>query len=66
MDNIFIERLWGSVKYENIYLYAYQDGRACFEGLKQYISYFNKERRHQSLGYEIPAAVYKLSKKIAA
>lgn len=63
LDNIFIERLWRSVKYENVYLYAYQDGRACYEGLRQYFQYYNKERRHQSLQYEVPAAIYNLLKK---
>lgn len=66
LDNIFIERLWRSVKYENVYLYAYQDGRACYGGLKQYFQYYNNERRHQSLAYEVPAHVYDRTKKEAA
>lgn len=46
----FIERLWRSVKYENVYLYAYKDGKECFLGLKEYFTNFNHRRRHQSLG----------------
>lgn len=66
LDNIFIERLWRSVKYENVYLYAYQDGRACYDGLKQYFQYYNTQRRHQSLAYEVPTHVYDRTKKEAA
>ena len=66
LDNIFIERLWRSVKYENVYLYAYQDGKACYDGLKQYFQYYNTERRHQSLRYEVPSKIYDRTKKEAA
>ncbi|WP_374329021.1 integrase core domain-containing protein [Soonwooa sp.] len=57
LDNIFIERLLRSVKYENIYLYAYSDGRECYRGLARYFSYYNHNRRHQSLEYRFPAEV---------
>lgn len=66
LDNIFIERLWRSVKYENVYLYAYQDGKECFLGLKKYFAYYNHQRRHQSLDYEVPAAIYNLTERKAA
>lgn len=66
LDNIFIERLWRSVKYENIYLYAYSDGRECYRGLAKYFSYYNHNRRHQSLEYRFPAEVYLKEKKAAA
>lgn len=65
LDNIFIERLWRSVKYENVYLYAYADGRECYRGLAKYFNYYNHRRRHQSLQYRFPAEVY-LENKIKA
>lgn len=57
-DNIFIERLWRSVKYENIYLNCYEDGIELFKGLKQYFTFYNQERRHSSIGYEHPKSLY--------
>lgn len=58
IDNIFIERLWRTVKYENIYLNAYETVPALQEGLSRYFSFYNNERLHQSLGYQTPAEVY--------
>lgn len=66
LDNIFIERLWRSVKYENVYLYAYQDGKECYGGLKKYFAYYNHKRRHQSLNYEVPQTIYNLTERKAA
>ncbi len=66
LDNIFIERLWRSVKYENVYLYAYNDGKECYKGLKEYFKYYNHQRRHQSLDYKIPAEVYSQKKQFVA
>lgn len=66
LDNIFIERLWRSVKYENVYLYAYSDGKECYNGLKEYFQYYNHHRRHQSLEYKTPAEVYSRKKQLAA
>ncbi len=57
-DNIFIERLWRSVKYENVYLKDYQRPRDARVGLNEYLHYYNDERPHQSLGYRTPANVY--------
>lgn len=59
IDNIFIERLWRSVKYECIYLHAFEDGVQLYEGLKQYFDFYNKERLHQSLDYQTPESLYK-------
>ncbi len=59
LDNIFIERLWRSVKYENIYLYAYQDGVELYNGLQKYFDFYNTERFHQSLNYKTPNMIYK-------
>ncbi len=58
IDNIFIERLWKSVKYEDIYLRAYQDGVELYNGLKKYFHFYNHQRGHQSLGYNKPADLY--------
>lgn len=58
IDNIFIERLWRTVKYEHIYLHVYEDGLSLYRGLNQYFSFYNGERRHQSLGYETPLNLY--------
>lgn len=58
IDNIFIERLWRTVKYEHIYLHVYEDGLALYAGLTQYFSFYNGERRHQSLANETPLTSY--------
>jgi putative transposase len=49
-DNIFIERLWRSVKYEDVYLHAYESGIDLFKGLKCYSQFYNQVRRHSSIG----------------
>lgn len=59
LDNIFIERLWRSVKYENVYLKDYDTVPALFLGLDQYFTFYNQERPHQSLGYQTPAVIYR-------
>jgi putative transposase len=58
IDNIFIERLWRSVKYEHIYLHSAQDGVELYNGLKNYFKFYNYERSHQSLDYQFPASRY--------
>ena len=57
-DNLFIERLWRTVKYEEVYLKAYQDGREARSSLGQYFDFYNNERPHQALGYKTPAEVF--------
>jgi len=57
-DNLFIERLWRTVKYEEVYLKAYQDGREARIGLGNYFRFYNTERPHQTHGYRTPAEVY--------
>ncbi len=57
-DNLFIERLWRSVKYEEVYLKAYQDGREARIGLGNYFRFYNTERPHQAMGYRTPAEVF--------
>lgn len=58
IDNIFIERLWRTVKYEHIYLHVYEDGLTLYKGLLKYFSFYNGERRHQSLNYKTPEEYY--------
>jgi len=58
LDNIFTERLWRSVKYEEVYLQDYQTPRQARQGLTAYFHFYNHERLHQSLDYRPPAAVY--------
>ena len=57
-DNLFIERLWRSVKYEEVYLKAYQDGREARARIGSYFRFYNAERPHQALGYRTPAEVF--------
>jgi putative transposase len=58
LDNIFVERLWRSVKYEDIYLKDYTTVPALDEGLARYFHFYNHERPHQSLAYRTPAEVH--------
>ena len=58
IDNVFIERLWRSVKYEEVYLRDYTDGWQAEASLAAYFRFYNHERIHQSLGYRTPADVY--------
>jgi putative transposase len=58
MDNIFVERLWRSLKYEEVYLYAYDGMNQAREGIGRYFEFFNNERPHQMLGYQTPASFY--------
>jgi len=63
-DNIFIERLWRSVKYEEVYIHSYENGREAYESLERYFMFYNNERLHESLGYATPAEVYLTHSKI--
>lgn len=57
-DNIFSERLWRTVKYEEVYLNEYRQVRDVIDGLGAYFDFYNNRRLHQSLGYQTPAEVY--------
>ncbi len=57
-DNIFVERLWRTVKYEHLYLYEHQTVPAVADGLSRYFQFYNTERPHQSLDYRTPAEVH--------
>ena len=59
LDNIFVERLWRSVKYEEVYLHDYQTVGEARQGLARYFRFYNEERLHQALGYRTPVAVYR-------
>jgi len=58
MDNVFTERLWRSVKYEEVYIKNYQTVREAKEGISKYMVFYNEERPHQSLDYRTPAEIY--------
>jgi putative transposase len=58
-DNIFVERLWRSVKYEEVYLKDYQTVPEAVSNLRDYFTFYNQERFHQALDYQTPAQVYK-------
>ena len=57
-DNLFVERLWRTVKYEEVYLRAYQDAKEARIDLGNYFCFYNAERPHQALGYRTPAEVF--------
>jgi putative transposase len=59
LDNVFVERLWRTVKYEDIYIRGYERVAELLEGLARYFAFYNQERLHQSLGYETPAVAYR-------
>jgi len=58
LDNIFTERLWRSVKYEEVYLHDYQSPKEARQGLTRYLDFYNHQRPHQALDYQTPAEVY--------
>ena len=59
IDNIFVERLWRSVKYEEVYLHAYESVSEARAGLARYFAFYNQERPHQALGYQTPDAFHR-------
>lgn len=59
LDNIFVERLWRTVKYEDVYLKKYESVQDLLMGLTHYFVFYNDERRHQSLDYQTPDVVYR-------
>jgi len=58
-DNIFVERLWRSLKYEEVYLHAYEDMPQASIGIQRWMGFYNEERPHQSLGYQTPGWTYR-------
>lgn len=59
LDNVMIERLWRTVKYEDVYLKDYETTADCHKGLSAYLKYYGYQRRHQSLGRQTPWATYR-------
>jgi putative transposase len=59
MDNIFVERLWRSLKYEEVYLNVYASVTEAKAGIGAWLDFYNEERQHQSLGYCTPRQIYK-------
>ena len=57
-DNIFVERLWRSIKYEEVYLKAYQNGTEARKGIGAYLDFYNRDRPHQALDYRTPIEVF--------
>jgi putative transposase len=58
IDNVFVERLWRTVKYEYVYLHSQKDGKELYQGLKEYFEFYNNRRLHQALDYRTPSEVY--------
>ena len=58
LDNIFVERLWRSVKYEEVYIKRYETGSEAYKGIQSYMKFYNTERPHQALDYKTPQEVY--------
>ena len=58
-DNVFVERLWRSLKYEEVYLNAYEDERGAWTGIGRWLRFYNLQRPHQALGYRTPMNVYR-------
>ena len=64
LDNIFIERLWRTVKYEEVYLKAYSGGKEACSSLDKYIFFYNNRRRHTSLAKKTPSYIYNADESI--
>lgn len=62
-DNIFVERLWRTLKYEEVYLHEYTSPREARQGIGRYLEFYNHRRPHQALGYRTPAELYFASNK---
>ena len=58
LDNVVVERLWRSVKYEEVYLHDYQSIAEAEQGIGRYFEFYNRQRLHQSLGYRTPYEVH--------
>ncbi len=66
LDNVWVERLWRTVKYEELYLKRYETVPLLRAGLAAYFSFYNEHRRHQALGYRTPGAIYRQGQRPAA
>jgi putative transposase len=59
LDNIFVERLWRTLKYEEVYLHEYRSVPEALRRLGRYFAFYNSERLHQALNYQTPEAVHR-------
>jgi putative transposase len=64
LDNVFIERFWRTVKYEDIYLKAYENGSQLYMGLEQFFYFYNYQRKHQSLEWRTPYEIFKQNQQL--
>ena len=58
LDNIFVERLWRSLKYEEVYCHAYENMTEAYQGITRYFEFYNNRRPHQSLAYQTPKEIH--------
>ena len=58
LDNVFIERLWRTLKYEEVYPRCYENGKEAFLGINNFLNWYNIERPHQALNYKTPNEVF--------
>jgi putative transposase len=65
LDNVFVERLWRTVKHEDVYVRRYESVPELHAGLVRFFDFYNHQRPHQSLGYQTPAAVYRARRQVA-
>jgi len=65
LDNVFVERLWRSLKYEEVYLHAYDTVAEARAGIGRYFAFYNDQRPHQALGYQTPDAFYRRARRAA-
>jgi putative transposase len=65
LDNVFVERLWRSLKYEEVYLHAYDSVQEARAGIGRYLTFYNERRPHQALGYQTPDAFYRGARSAA-
>ncbi len=63
MDNVFVERLWRSLKYEEVYLHAYETVAAARAGIGGWLRFYNEERLHRALDYRTPSAVFAAARR---
>ena len=58
LDNVYIERVWRTLKYENIFLYDYETVKKLRKGIDRFFKFYNEERFHQNLNYKVPDDIY--------
>ncbi len=66
LDNVFVERLWRSLKYEEVYLHAYETGLEARDRIDRYLTFYNEVRPHQAMGFQTPDAIYRSAEGVQA